>query len=119
MRATLFESEQKVMECLWEKGDCQAAELVLILEERVGWKRNTTYTVIKKLVDKGFIQRLKPKFLCRARISREEVVKAHTGDLVGKFFSGSNMMFLSEFVRNQDLTKDEIAELRTLIKKLS
>lgn len=119
MKAILFESEMKVMECLWDKGDTPAAELVPVLEEQVGWNKNTTYTVIKKLIAKGYVERLEPKFVCRPLITREEVEKAHTDDLVDKLYGGSNMVFLSAFVKSQGLSKNDIADLKALIDTLA
>lgn len=118
MKAILYESELKVMECLWERGDTPAAELVPVLEEQAGWNKNTTYTVIKKLIAKGYVERIEPKFVCRPRITREDVEKAHTEDLVDKLYGGSNLMFLSAFVKNQGLSKKDIDDLKTLIDTL-
>ena len=115
MKALLYDSELKVMECLWERGDCQAAELVPILEKEANWNKNTTYTIIKKLVAKGHVQRIDPKFVCHALITREDVERAHAENLVEKLHGGSNLMFLSAFVKNQSLSKTEIDELRDLI----
>lgn len=118
MEATLFESELKVMECLWSHGDTPAADLVPLLEEAVGWNKNTTYTVIKKMVAKGYIERREPKFVCHPLISREEVERAHTGELVDKLYGGSNLMFLSAFVKNQGLSQNDISDLKALIDAL-
>ena len=57
MNQKLFDSELKVMEVLWEQGSKSAREIVDVLSERIGWNKNTTYTVIKKCIDKGAIQR--------------------------------------------------------------
>lgn len=119
MKAILFESEMKVMECLWERGDTPATELVPLLEEQVGWNKNTTYTVIKKLVAKGYVERLEPKFICRPLITREDVEKAHTEELVDKLYGGSNLMFLSAFVKSQGLSKNDITDLKALIDTLA
>lgn len=119
MKAILYESELKVMECLWERGEAPAAELVPVLEDQVGWNKNTTYTVIKKLIAKGYVERLEPKFVCRPLITREDVEKAHTEDLVDKLYGGSNLMFLSSFVKNQSLSKHDIDDLKALIDTLS
>ena len=118
-KAILYESEIKVMECLWERGPLSASELVPVLAEQVGWNKNTTYTVIKKLITKGFIERVEPGFLCRTLISREEVEKAHTSELVDKFYGGSNLMFLSSFVRSQGMSPKELNELRSFINNWS
>ena len=115
MEAILYESELKVMQCIWERGDTQAVELVQILGEQVGWNKNTTYTVLKKMVAKGYIERIDPGFVCHALVSREDVEKAHTGELVDKLYGGSHMMFLSAFVKNHDLSMDDMDQLKSLI----
>lgn len=118
MKAILYESELKVMEALWANGDASAADLVPVLEEQAGWNKNTTYTVIKKLVAKGYIERREPRFVCHPLISREDVEKAHTEELVDKLYGGSNLMFLSAFVKNHGLTRNDIDDLRALIDTL-
>ena len=73
MSVKLFDSELRVMEVLWKEGDMTAGQLAKILREQIGWNRNTTYTVIKKLIEKEAITRREPNFMCSARISRQEV----------------------------------------------
>ena len=68
----LCESELKVMELLWEEGELRAGEIVPILSARVGWNRNTTYTIIKKCVEKGAIRRIEPKFVCQPLVTKEQ-----------------------------------------------
>ncbi len=118
MKALLFESEIRVMECLWANGDTPAAELVPVLEEQVGWNKNTTYTIIKKLIAKGYVERREPKFVCHPLITREDVERAHAEDLVDRLYGGSNALFLSAFVKNQRLSRNEIGDLRALIDSL-
>lgn len=119
MKAILYDSELKIMECLWQNGDTQAADLALLLEKRIGWNKNTSYTVIKKLVAKGYVERIEPKFVCHPLLSRHEVEKSHAEELVEKLYGGSNMMFLSAFVKNQQLSKSELDELKDLISNWS
>ena len=71
MAIKLFDSELKVMEVLWDRGDLTAKELAGILGEEIGWNVNTTYTVIKKCVAKGAIQRTEPRFHCHPLVTRE------------------------------------------------
>ncbi len=118
MKALLFESEIRVMECLWASGDTPAAELAPVLEEQVGWNKNTTYTIIKKLIAKGYVERREPKFVCHPLITREDVEKAHAEDLVERLYGGSNLLFLSAFVKNQRLSRNEIGDLKALIDSL-
>lgn len=82
MEIKLFDSELKVMEILWREGDLTAGQIASILKEETGWNRNTTYTVIKKCIDKGAIERIEPKFICKALISKEDVQAYETEELV-------------------------------------
>ncbi|HBF3334926.1 TPA: BlaI/MecI/CopY family transcriptional regulator [Clostridioides difficile] len=118
MEIKLFDSELKVMEVLWERGESKAGELVKILKEETGWNRNTTYTVIKKLVSKGAIERIEPNFVCKALISKEEVQKQETETLINKMFGGSSEKFLSAFINKENLSSDEITKLKQIVEKL-
>ena len=66
----LFDSEWKVMEVLWQENDRTAKEISLRLADSIGWNKNTTYTVIKKCIDKGAIERREPNFMRRSQNSR-------------------------------------------------
>ena len=68
----LFDSEWKVMEVLWQQNDQTAKEVSLHLAQSAGWNKNTTYTVIKKCIDKGAIERREPNFVCHALISKQQ-----------------------------------------------
>lgn len=113
----LFDSELKVMEPLWEDGPQTAGALAKRLAEACGWNRNTTYTVIKKLIDKGVVARSDPGFLCTALISREEVQRRETDSLISRLFGGSKTQFLSAFLSEKDLTPAEAQQLRELIEQ--
>ena len=111
----LFDSELKVMEPLWEDGPQSAGELAKRLAASCGWNRNTTYTVIKKLVDKGAVARSDPGFLCTPLVTREEVQRQETDSLISRLFGGSKTQFLSAFLSEKDLTPAEAGQLRKLI----
>ena len=72
----LFDSEWKVMEVLWQENDLTAKEVSLRLAESIGWNKNTTYTVLKKCIDKGAIERREPNFVCHAAITKAQVLKS-------------------------------------------
>ena len=97
MDVKLFDSELKVMEVLWEQGPKNAKDIVEILAKSIGWNKNTTYTVIKKCVDKGAVKREEPGFICRPLISRQEVQDFETEELIDKMFDGSKENFLQPF----------------------
>ncbi len=114
----LYDSELKVMEPLWEGGPQTAGALAKRLAETCGWNRNTTYTVIKKLIDKGAVARSDPGFLCAPLLTREEVQRRETDSLIARLFGGSNAQVLSAFLSERDLTSAEAQQLRELIIKL-
>lgn len=113
----LFDSELKVMEVLWEQGAVPAREIVDILLERVGWNKNTTYTVIKKCIDKGAIDREEPGFLCKPLVTRDEVQQSETEQLIDKMFGGSSELFFSAFLQNRGISKEEAKRLAKLIEE--
>ena len=118
MEIKVFDSELKVMEILWKEGDLTAGQLAKILKEQIGWNRNTTYTIIKKLISKGAIVRCEPNFTCKAIIVKEQVQKQEATELIGKLFDGSAEMFLSAFLSDNNLSKDEIDRLKQIVENL-
>lgn len=115
MREKLFDSEAKVMEILWEKNPISAKEISLIAAKTIGWNKNTTYTVIKKLETKGFIRRDDPGFLCTPLVSQGEMQKAQAVSLVKKVFGGSRKALFSALLEDEPLSEEEIHTLRQLI----
>ncbi len=118
MKIKLFDSELKVMEVLWREGNLTAGQLARILKEETGWNRNTTYTVIKKCIDKGAIERLEPNFTCKALVSMEEIQQQETAEFINKMFDGSAERFFAAFVNEKNLTKEQIEKLKQLVNKL-
>ena len=115
----VFDSELKVMEVLWKEGDLTAGKLVKILKEQIGWNPNTTYTVIKKLIDKGAIERREPNFGCHAILTKEQVQQQEASQLVSKLFDGSAQAFLSAFLSGgAKLSSPEIEGLKQLVEDL-
>ena len=118
MDSKLFNSEREVMEVLWRYGDMHAGELADILKSEIGWSRNTTYTVIKKCVEKGVIERREPKFFCHALITRTQVQEAATEDLIDRLFDGSKVQFFSAFLSENRLSDAEVTQLKELVSQL-
>lgn len=111
----LFEGELKLMELLWDNEGATAKELSLLAAEIIGWNKNTTYTVIKKLVTKGAIKREEPGFVCRSLIDREEAGREEAKAVARSFFGGSVKAMFSSFMAEGTLTDEEAEELRQLI----
>lgn len=115
----LFDSERKVMEVLWREGGISAGQVVKILKEETGWNKNTTYTVIKKCVDKGAVKREEPGFICRPLISRQEVQDYETEELIDKMFDDSKEKFFAAFLDGKKLSNQEVDSLKRMIDDLS
>lgn len=115
MNRTLFDSEAKVMDIIWANHPISAKDISLIAAETIGWNKNTTYTIIKKLEAKGFIRRQDPGFVCTALISQNEVQKAEADSLVKRVFGGSRKALFSALLEDEPLSDEEIQALRQLI----
>jgi len=115
MQEKLFESEAKVMEIIWAKAPISAKNISLIAAETIGWNKNTTYTVIKKLEAKGFVQREDPGFICTPLISQNQMQKVEAASLLKKVFGGSRKALFSALLEDEPLSDEEVKELRKLI----
>lgn len=115
MEIKLFDSELKVMDVLWKEGDCTAKHISDVLKAQIGWNMNTTYTVIKKCVAKGAIERSEPNFTCHALVSKEEAQDAETDELIGKLFDGSVDKLFAALLERKELTDEEFERLKQLV----
>lgn len=111
----LHEGELNVMELLWSNKNLAAKDIAKIIKEYIGWEKNTTYTVIKRLIDKGVIKREEPGFICKAAISKRTVQNIETKVLLNKLFNGSLATFMSDYLKYQDLTRAELLELERIV----
>lgn len=118
MSIKLQDSEIKVMDVLWREGDCTAKHISDVLKKEIGWNMNTTYTLIKRCIGKGAIQRSEPNFICHALIPKEEVQKAETDELINKVFDGSTDKLFAALLGRKRLTKDQIDRLRQIVGEL-
>ena len=115
----LHEGELNIMELLWSNKELAAKDISKIIKEYIGWEKNTTYTVIKRLIDKGAVQRTDPGFVCSALVSQRSVREIETKRLLDQFYNGSLQTFISEYLKNQSLSAGDIAELQKLAKNSS
>ena len=111
----IFESEYRFCLILWEHEPVTAAELVKLCQAQLGWKRTTTYTVIKRLGERGVVQN--KDGVVTALVSREAAQVSEIDELMEKKFQGSLPAFLAAFARRQSLTEKEIEEIRRIIEK--
>lgn len=113
----LFDSELRLMELVWDNAPVSAKELTQLAEKQIGWNKNTTYTVLKKLVEKSAVKRDEPNFICTPLVTREQLQQSETNNLIDKLYNGSRKAFFSAFIGKEKLTADEIAELKRIIEK--
>jgi BlaI family penicillinase repressor len=111
MKTKLFDSELKIMENLWKEGDLTASQLVQKLKQQVGWNKNTTYTVIKKCVDKGAIERREPNFLCHALITKGQAQKQELDELIDKMFDGSTDLLFAALLDKKNISDETMERL--------
>ncbi|MCH5268120.1 MAG: BlaI/MecI/CopY family transcriptional regulator [Lachnospiraceae bacterium] len=103
------------MELLWSNKVLAAKDISKIIKEYIGWEKNTTYTVIKRLIDKGAVTREDPGFICRASVSKRNIQEIETKALLDKLYNGSLSNFISEYLMNQKLSRDDIMALEYLL----
>lgn len=118
MDIKLFDSELKVMDVLWTQGDQPAKYVAKTLTEQLGWNVNTTYTLIKRCINKGAIERSEPNFMCHALIPKEAVQAAETDELIDKLYSGSADKLFSALLGRKKLSSEQIDKLKQMIEDL-
>ena len=118
MQVKLFDSEIKVMDVLWREGDCTAKHISDVLKEETGWNMNTTYTLIKRCIGKGAIQRSEPNFMCHALIPKEEVQDAETDELINKVYDGSADKLFAALLGRKRLSAEQITKLKQIVGEL-
>lgn len=109
----IFESEYRFCEILWENEPIGSGDLVDLCARRLGWKKSTTYTVIKRLSQRGVVK--SEKTVVTSLISREQVQEAESQEIVARSFSGSLPQFVAAFTRGRKLWPEEAEEIRKLI----
>ncbi|MCI8359633.1 MAG: BlaI/MecI/CopY family transcriptional regulator [Lachnospiraceae bacterium] len=114
----LFDSELKVMDILWKEGDVKAKHVADVLTKAFGWNKNTTYTLIKRCIKKGAIERSEPDFICHALIPKEEVQEAETNELINKIYDGSADKLFAALLSRKKLSAEEIEKLKKIVAEL-
>jgi len=114
----LQDAELKVMNVIWREGEAPARHVAEVLKEETGWNVNTTYTLLKRCIEKGAVERREPGFLCRALISKEEVQRTETDKLIDKVFDGSADKLFAALLGRKKLPPEEIEKLKAIIGEL-
>lgn len=111
----LFESEYRFMDLVWDMEPVKSTELAKACYTELGWKKSTCYTVLKKLSDRGFIKN--EQAVVTSLIGREEVQKYESEAVVRKNFNGSLPAFLTAFLKERELSREEAEEIRKMIEE--
>ncbi len=109
----VFESEYRFCLILWECEPIKSSELVSLCKEQLGWKPTTTYTVIKRLSERGVIKN--ENTVVSSLVSKEQVQAAELNEMVEKTFEGSLPAFIAAFTKYQKLTDKEIGVVQQMI----
>ena len=117
MEYHINESEYRFMDILWDTEPVNSMELASLCRERLGWKKSTTYTVLRNLGEKQIVRN--ENAVVRALISREEAQKQESRAFLEKKFRGSLPAFIAAFLREEKLTQKEARELQELINQAS
>ena len=118
----LYDSELKIMEYLWQCANAAqrvtAKDIAAEMARTVGWSKTTTYTVLKKCVEKGAVARHEPGFVCTPLVSMEQVQEYETRELINKMYQGSADLLVASLIGQQKLSGGEIMRLKALVSQL-
>ena len=112
----IHESEYRFCLIMWEREPVTAVELVKLCQEQLGWKRTTTYTVIKRLGERGVLQN--DNGTVTALVSKDEAQAFEIEELVEKKFEGSLPAFVAAFTKHQKLSGEELDEVQRMIDRI-
>lgn len=112
----IFESEYRFCLILWEHEPVSASALAKLCQEQLGWKRTTTYTVIKRLGERGVLKN--EDGLVTVLVSKDQVQASEIDELVEKRFEGSVPSFIAAFAKRQDLTEADLDEMQRMIDRI-
>lgn len=113
----LFDAEYKFVSLIWENEPINSTELAKLSQTRLGWKKSTTYTVLRKLCDRGILKN--ENAIVSAIIKKEEAQKYESTTIVEKAFDGSLPQFLTAFLGAKKISKKEAEELKRIIEEAS
>lgn len=113
----LFNAEFKFVSLIWENEPINSTALTKLCLEELGWKKSTTYTVLRKLCERGVLQN--QNAIVSTLIKREEAQKHESEALIEKAFDGSLPQFLTAFLGNKKITEKEAEELKRIIEEAS
>ena len=115
MTPKIFESEYRFCLILWENEPIKSMDLAKLCKEKLDWSKTTTYTVIKRLSERGVIKN--ENAVVTSIVSKEQAQQSELEELMDKKFEGSLPAFIAAFGRRQELSDAEIEEIRKIIER--
>lgn len=115
MSPKIFESEYRFCLILWEHEPIKSTDLAKLCKEKLEWSKTTTYTVIKRLSERGVIKN--ENAIVTSIVSKEEAQQSELEELMDKKFEGSLPAFIAAFGKRQALSDAEIEEIRKIIER--
>ena len=109
----VFESEYRFCLILWEIEPVSCSDLAKICKERLGWSRTTTYTVIKRLGERGVLSN--ENSVVKSLVSKEEIQASEMDEMMEKTFEGSVPAFIAAFAKREKLSEKDVSEIRRII----
>lgn len=109
----IFESEYRFCLILWENEPVNSTRLVELCKNQLGWSKATTYTVIRRLAERGVVKNENAVVI--ALVTKEQAQESRLEEMVDQTFEGSVPAFIAAFSRSKKLTRDEVAQLKALI----
>ncbi len=109
----IYEAELRLMELIWERAPLRSGELVRLAGEKLGWKKSTVFTVLKKLENRKILAN--QEAVITPLVTREQVLLAESRSLIERLFGGSSRLFLTNFLAKEEFTAEEAEELKALI----
>ena len=109
----VFESEYRFCLILWENEPIKSSELVKLCQQKLGWKPTTTYTVLRRLGERGVLKN--ENTVVRSLVSKDQVQTAQIDEMVEKTFEGSLPAFVAAFTRSRSLSPAQLDEVQAMI----
>jgi BlaI family penicillinase repressor len=111
----IYDAEYRFLNILWDRGSIKSTELVKIAYEELGWKKSTTFTVIRRLCERKAIKN--EATFVTVLVKREQVMRAETEEHIDKVYAGSLKLFFTTFLQKEKMGPDEIAELKKIVEE--
>ena len=112
----IYESEYRFCLILWANEPVKSKELVRLCQEQLGWKSTTTYTVIKRLSERGVLKN--ENTIVTSLVSKDDAQAYEIGELVEKKFEGSLPAFIAAFAKHQNISEEELDEVQRMIDRI-